>query len=952
MNKQPITNHQLKYFAWEITKKRSANDQDRISQSLFDAQVDVNPHQIEAALFALNNPLSKGVVLADEVGLGKTIEASLVLCQYWAEYRRKILIICPASLRKQWANELQDKFNLPVQVLDSVTWKKLRKQDIYNPFDNNKISIISYPFAVRMEYELSKIMWDMVVMDEAHKLRNAHKTSNKTGNSLKKSLPAHKKLLLTATPLQNRLTELYGLSTVIDSHLFGDEKGFRRQYVLSENLSGLKKRLEQFVHRTLRKDVLEYVPYTKRHALTIPFTPSSQEQRLYEDITAYLQEEFSYAFPIQQRHLITIVLRKLLASSTSAVITTLESIQRRLQAMLDKQNLDEDWIGQLISDDDLDGDAFDEIGDELESEEATVDVELLKREIDKVESYLKYARTIKEDEKSHALLTALSSGFAKMAEMGAKKKAVIFTESRRTQSYLINYLEAHGFAGKVVSFNGSNNSTVNTGIYKNWLAKHQGSDRLTGSSAIDRRSSLIDFFKNEAEIFIATEAASEGVNLQFCSLVINYDLPWNPQRVEQRIGRCHRYGQEFDVVVVNFLNKNNAVDTRIMELLGEKFALFEGVFGASNEILGTIGSGVDFENRIYDIYEKCRTAEEIEASFAQLRADLEAQINQKMLETRDKLFQHFDADIHQLLKIHKERAEEQLDKISQFFWIISQQLLSPFATFSQHQLRFTLNDSPLLSVKTGSYKLIRKGESIPDNTFVYRLTHPLGEYVLNKAKKLPTDMVAINFNYSHYDKKISGLELLQGHSGWLSLSLLSLNSFAEEEHLILTGVDDNGKVLDSNQCEWMLRLNGTQNNPHLSVNNLPKNVTDIIELQRKKQLTKALENNQIFFKEEQEKIENWAEDRMQSAQAQIDDIKIKIRSLKREASHANSIEEQLGKQKEIKTAEREQRKLRQNIFDIEDDIEDKRDELIRRLQQQMHQKSDCQTLFIIRWHIV
>ncbi|MFP6818703.1 DEAD/DEAH box helicase, partial [Acinetobacter sp.] len=251
------TNHQIKYFAWEITKKRSPADVDRLSQSLFDAQVDVNPHQIEAALFALNNPLSKGVVLADEVGLGKTIEAALVLCQYWAERRRNLLIICPASLRKQWAQELQDKFNLPTQVLDLKTWNMVRKDGVYDPFKNGKISIISYPFANRMEYALAQTPWDLVVIDEAHKLRNAHRLSNKIGNSLKRSLGGKKKLLLTATPLQNTLMELYGLSTIIDEHLFGDEKAFRTRYVIDGDIQSLKKRIQQFMQRTLRKDVLE-----------------------------------------------------------------------------------------------------------------------------------------------------------------------------------------------------------------------------------------------------------------------------------------------------------------------------------------------------------------------------------------------------------------------------------------------------------------------------------------------------------------------------------------------------------------------------------------------------------------------------------------------------------------------------------------------------------------------
>ncbi|WP_140440593.1 helicase-related protein, partial [Escherichia coli] len=138
--------------------------------------------------------------------------------------------------------------------------------------------------------------------------------------------------------------------------------------------------------------------------------------------------------------------------------------------------------------------------------------------------------------------------------------------------------------GRVVTFSGTNNTPQTNQIYQQWLEEYRGSSRITGSAQIDKRSALIDHFKDHAEIMIATEAAAEGVNLQFCSLLINYDLPWNPQRIEQRIGRCHRYGQEFDVVVINFLNQRNQADQRVLELLTEKFNLFDGVFGASDSV--------------------------------------------------------------------------------------------------------------------------------------------------------------------------------------------------------------------------------------------------------------------------------------------------------------------------------------------------------------------------------
>src|SRR3989339_1836955 len=224
-----FTKYQAKFAAYELSRLAGPQSLERLSHSLFDSKVDLNPHQIEAALFALNNPLSKGVLLADEVGLGKTIEAGLVLCQLWSERRRRLLVICPASLRKQWALELEEKFNLAAVVLDAKTWRDTVKKG-QSPINQKAIIILSYHYASRIRNELKGIAWDLVVIDEAHKLRNAYRESNKIGQGLRWATEDCRKLLLTATPLQNSLLELYGLSTLIDEHLFGDVNSFRSQF--------------------------------------------------------------------------------------------------------------------------------------------------------------------------------------------------------------------------------------------------------------------------------------------------------------------------------------------------------------------------------------------------------------------------------------------------------------------------------------------------------------------------------------------------------------------------------------------------------------------------------------------------------------------------------------------------------------------------------------------------
>lgn len=953
----PITSYHAKYFAYELTHRRRGGGIDRISQSLFDASVDLNPHQIDAALFALQNPLNKGVILADEVGLGKTIEAGLVIAQYWAERQRRIIVVCPAVLRKQWAAELEEKFNLPCQVLDARTWSAQRKSGVVEPFDQATISIVSYNFAARMADKVRLIPWDLVVIDEAHRLRNAHRESHRTGQAIKIAFGSQKKLLLTATPLQNTLLELYGLSTIIDEQLFGDVNSFRKQYMHDGgDLVALKNRVQEFTKRTLRRHVNEYIRYTERRAVTIPFTPSEDELRLYHLISAYIQRIDTYGIPYQQRHLITLVARKLLASSTPAIVRTLEGIIARLRKLEKAEQDDVSWLEELIVNDDLEDEWLVDAADdetEYKVEDVVIDLEKLNSEIIELEQYIELAKRIKVDAKAEALLVALDQGFESMARVGAERKAVIFTESRRTQDYLLRFLESHGYLGKTITFSGSNASAGVNAVYQRWLIEHQGTTKVTGSPGIDKRSAIIDYFRTDAEILIATEAAAEGVNLQFCSLLINYDLPWNPQRVEQRIGRCHRYGQKHDVVVINFLNKKNEADQRVLELLGDKFHLFSGLFGASDEVLGRIESGVDFEKRIATIYQSCRSEKEIQEAFDALQKELEASISQRMDQTREKLLEHFDEQIHELLKVQHEKAEQQLDRMQRIFWQLTQHQLRDYATFDNHNLSFTLHRSPLSKVPIGEYALIQKGKEKADHQHLYRLSHPLGEYVLDKARHLITPVAQINFDLSGHSTKISALVKAAHTQGWLELSQLSLQSFANEEYLILTALSDEGEVIDREFIELLFRLNGHVASELPTIDAaLEDKLSDTVKRQIQTALNKALDENNEYFQRERAKLDVWAEDMMVAAEQELEDVRIQIKQARKESRLAESLEEQKAAEEVLKKLNRLQRRKREQVFDVQDEIDGKRDAMIKALDAKMHQQSSTQHLFRIRWRLI
>ncbi len=958
------TNYHLKYYAHELTKRCSSDSIDKLAASLADAQVDLNPHQIDAALFAFRSPLSKGAILADEVGLGKTIEAGILLAQKWAQKTRKLLIIVPANLRKQWHQELAEKFFLNATILETKSFNSFINQGNLNPFEQNEIVICSYQFAKTKGIYIKKINWDLVIIDEAHRLRNVYKPGNQIAKAVKECVANAPKVLLTATPLQNSLLELFGLVSIIDDYTFGDLSSFKSQFINLRNendYAALRNRLKPVCQRTLRRQVLEYVRYTNRIPITQEFVPSSDEAKLYELVSTYLQRENLYALPASQRKLMTLILRKLLASSSFAISNTLGKLAQRLQDISDSQNQTENTLEETIAED---YEIYDELADELADETDEDNVKTkgkrvlteqehleLKKEMKNLLEFKDLADTIVKNSKGEALFEALNKGFEKAKSIGAMPKAIIFTESRCTQNYIKQVLEKNNYFGKIVLFNGSNNDNESVQIYRNWLEKHKGTDLITGSKSADMRAALVEYFREEASIMIATEAASEGINLQFCSLVVNYDLPWNPQRIEQRIGRCHRYGQKFDVVVVNFLNKNNAADQRVYELLRDKFRLFDGVFGASDEVLGNIESGVDFSTRIAQIYQSCRTRAEIDESFNKLQQEMEEQINERMNDTRQKLLENFDEEVQEKLRIRQLDSNAALGRYETWLWLITRSYLKDYAVFNDNQMSFTLNSNPFVSlnIHSGPYKI---GKNV-DDANLYRLGHPLAQAIIEdcKAKKLPK--AHIKFKYSRTGRNIALIDGIKSLTGWLTVRWLSVKAFDTQDFIVFSAISDDGIQLSQDECSRLFTLAGEVLD--IDENQLNNETANILKSQfnnSKKTIQDELnKKNGIYFEQELDKLDMWAEDQRNSFKITLKELEDRIKGLKRSARLAGSLSQKLELRKESRRLEINLNEAWKDYDNARREIDIKKDALIDQVEKQMQQVITEEELFTIRWSV-
>ena len=577
---------------------------------LLDANIELNPHQINAFCAAIQALKTGGIVLADEVGLGKTIEAGLVLKYVLESGAKRVLIALPASLRKQWELELEDKFGLESVILDRLTVEKDGSDWRKRLTDNKSVRIVltSYDYSSKLMKRFPEVKWDFIIIDEAHNLRNVFHGTKRAKNlyELSKGIP---KILLTATPLQNSLTDLHGLVSFIDQRIFGSEKVFNKRYIEGQDYSDLKRELSPVLYRTLRKDVAKYMNFKKRTCKTVDFTLSQDEIELYQRVNDFLKRELLYSIPTSNRGLIILVIRKLLASSSFALIETFEILKNRLEKLYEgsksanaQEGFDLFWS---YVEDEIDESGF----EETEDEDTIVQKQFIQAELEEVNIIIDVAKRIKTNAKVNALKTAIQIAFDYQQEQGIPQKVVIFTESKRTQKYIAAELRKTGFDDEdILLFNGDFDDTMTKEIYKAWQVKNFG--KANYGRSVEYKHAIVDYFRHNAKILICTDAGSEGLNLQFCNMVINYDLPWNPMKIEQRIGRCHRYGQEHDVVAINLLNTQNAADQRVYDILSKKFELFEGVFGASDIALGALESGTSFEKMVLQIYQTCDTTAE------------------------------------------------------------------------------------------------------------------------------------------------------------------------------------------------------------------------------------------------------------------------------------------------------------------------------------------------------
>ena len=590
VNKVQQTSFHVYYKARQL---ENLSDNDKLVPIFESSDLRIYPFQIATSAFVLRSPYLKGAILCDEAGLGKSHEAMLVLAQRWLEGQNRILLLIPnADLITQWTELIDKYYSIPYVVCSNKQeYERLMTDNNQNPFDQESVLISTYDFVSSQEETAAQIPWDLIVFEEANVLSAGYQEENKQAKALDRIAGTSFRLLLTATPIEKNIMDLYGLIWFIDKSVLPESELFLHRYLRKpENYPELAQRVSRFCFRTLRSQAKQYAKIPERILITDEYEISEQEQELYHALEKYINQPEKKAFPEMNQYDLALRLFSLQSSSTSAILQTIESVIKRLERMPDA-----------------------------------------KEELAQWQNMKQLAEAIKQDSKEKELLLALKKGFAVLKKYGAKKKAIIFTESVATLKQLYKSLS----------------------MQYNTYAYYGGSDHTE-----------IEKFKENGEILISTDNGAKGFHLAEASFVIHYDLPYNTLKMEQRIDRCHRLGQENDVISLAFINRKNMADVRKLELVYKRMKVTDGVFGVTDTVLG------GFTNCLEEAYDTLplRTKKQIEADHQTVLTALE-ETNRKQVESaEDILFTTFTRELASKIHLTPEYVSEKSAELQKELW--------------------------------------------------------------------------------------------------------------------------------------------------------------------------------------------------------------------------------------------------------------------------------------------
>lgn len=856
---------------------------ERLLAAYASSTIEIYPHQMAAALFALRSSYQKGVILCDEGSLGKTYEALLVVSQRWCEGLERILVAVPTPLLHQWQQVFTDSFSIPYfSIADSAAWEERRKNQ-ENPFLQDGVILTTYDFAAEKAEWLTQIPWQLAVFEEAHHLRGLYKETGERARALREATAGAFKLLLTATPMINSLMDLYGLIAFIDDTALPDEETFYKRYFRKpEYYPELAERVSPFCFRTTRAQAAATVKIPERIPVTVEYTLTEPEQRLYQGLEVYLQKPRKLAYPDMDPYDLTLLFTRTFFSSTFAVAKPLRGACQRLE----ERRASEPDNAQLLE------------------------------EIEELRALWMQADAISENAKGAALLTALKTGFARLKTLGAKRKALIFTENRTTQRYLVALLRENGYRDQVLSYSGDKS----------------------------RDTTVMERFRDEAAILVATDVAAEGFNLEFCSFVVNYDLPYRILTIEQRINRCHRQGQACDVLVVNFLNRHNFADVRMLELINKRIRQFDGVFGLTDAVIGGFGLSVE------EALRAARPRKEIDREWGETLQAHEEENTEQVRQAEESLFTTFSRDVAQHVTISPQYVREKAREWNDALWEVTR-------AFFADKPAFTLDETTRTVSCVGTPPRVFTGARMGRNEYSmapdyqprsgrHTLTGPLARNILKEIfwKGVP-EKGTVTVEGAAEPAQIAFYEVRVGRKGDYTGGV---------RYDVLAGRTAGGRVLTDEECRRYMDLPvlryTVDGEPHggrdASYTPAPHELDAL--LHPADFIRRAMEEEQSADQEEISRLRRRETDQKRALDRRLDSLRVRLKAARQAEEKAETRLAKIQAQKTAAALTRELKQGEQNLFLEKLKIEQETEQTIAALTDASGWTAEVKRVFVIQ----
>ncbi len=953
MRSTGVTDYHAKYLAAKIKRKPPMDSFSRLLPVIYDSNIPLYPHQVAAADFIHNSPINKGMILADEMGLGKTIEAGLAISMNWNEGYKHILILSPFAELKTWRVTLLMKFGLESTIYNEAKLKRLKREKIKDPFEREGIAICTYNFAFRQYKSIQKINWDLIVVDQAHRIENIYDIKSEVGDIVRQIVWGKKCILITSNPFQSTMKRLFKIGNLADKYYFGDRRSYNYQFVsITDDIDykDLSRRLQPIMRRVKGRRVPGFVERSRREEMPMIYRGDPKEVDFTVAMINYFINSSKFGLPNQIASLPALGLFTQMTLSPKLALGGIGIIDEGLKMIREGKNPSNFLYRQFRKDIECLNWIDDEWHRNKEKENLEVAKEKsVKRAVDRERNDLlllrEYALEIRTDSRFKELLSAISRIKNKYGRR--MSKFVIYTQSKLAQKYLVFLLRDAGFKG-VYYVNGKNDTHENKSIYKKFINKKSNSLLISGIEDHDKRSAVIKEFEKYGRILIATDKGMQDQTLSKCDVVINYDLPLDPYLSDLRIKRVQGYVNNKKLLIVNIVNETNEMEWWNYSKQKEVFDMFHGDYGRSDIPVGSIGVGADFSMLIFGYYMMHTTIHLVDRAFRKLQIEINDAKSQSMNNYYKKL-------IEKSAKKERDEGQFYLDQYQREVPGLKEALMKISLNVIGGKGSISARGSGFVKIKRKPFKM--KKEELGTYSFdeiglqkrqKFYINRGIGKKIIDTAyqKKLPTSQ--LKFSYSSVKPRKRSLDSIRGKSGVLNLRLVTIDGLQKEEYLMFCGVTDDGQIMTQKQCHDIMSLRAKSVGKLRVTKNITKLYNRNVELLK----GQTIERDKKYIKDLSNKMDTWIEDKVLVHKKDLRLIMIQKRKLHRRWVNATTERRKNNLEMDLLEVGVFRRKKRRYIRKVRKYAGLEKEQVLKEMNEKLKYSVKSKNLFTVKWDLI